>query len=42
MISPQQLLTTTYATELALGYLVDILVSVGITPKDIVVGNTSL
>ena len=34
--------TALHPNQLALGYLVDILVSVGITPKDIAVGNTSL
>jgi hypothetical protein len=34
--------TALHPNQLALGYLVDILVSVDITPKDIAVGNTSL
>ena len=34
--------TALHPNQLAQGYLVDILVSVGITPKDIAVGNTSL
>ena len=34
--------TALHPNQLALGYLIDILVSVGITPKDIAVGNTSL